>query len=88
MAKVYDWIKLGLDNWKTILSIITLIAGVIGSSTWGWSQSEEATSYKMGYEALAQNVSQSTRQDHVITDDKTMLLRNHEIRIQKLERHH
>ena len=55
MAKAYEWIKLSLENWKTVLSILTLLIGLVSSGVGNILQSETVYSYKMGYEALAHN---------------------------------
>lgn len=56
-ARLYDWIKLALENWKTVASLLTLVAALVSSGVGNVLQGQEVKSYRSGYEALAHNVS-------------------------------
>ena len=90
MAKAFDYIKLALENWKTVLSILTLVIGLLSSGVGNVLQSKEVESYKTGYEALAHNVSVA-QQGPKVSKPKVVNVcdcQHLEKRIIKLERHH
>ena len=64
--EIFGWVKLGLENWKTIVSIITLLT-TTGVTSCSWLQArEQAENEKQAAQYLAENMLNVSRETHVI----------------------
>ena len=64
--ELFGWVKLGLENWKTIVSIVTLLT-TTGVTSCSWLQArEQAQNEKQAAQYLAENMLNVSRETHVI----------------------
>lgn len=94
MSKLISWVKLGLENYKAILSIITLIIGLIGTNLFQHFHAEELLKERddsnTALTKLSEAVNESTVQDKDV--ESVTILPQHckqcnglKARIEKLE---